>query len=50
MIHKIIRIRQQYCLKLPDTIIAAMTIHCSASLITADQEFSKVNVLTVVNW
>lgn len=50
LIHKIIEIRQQYSLKLPDAIIAAMTIHCSASLITADQEFAKVNVLTVVNW
>lgn len=50
LIHKIMEIRQQYRLKLPDVIIAAMTIHHSASLITADREFAKVNVLTVANW
>ena len=50
LIHKIIEIRQQYRLKLPDVIIAAVTIHRSASLITADQEFARVNVLTVVSW
>lgn len=50
LINRIIEVRQQYRLKLPDAIIAAIAIHNSASLITADQEFVKVNMLTVVNW
>ncbi|MEH1925947.1 type II toxin-antitoxin system VapC family toxin [Nostoc sp.] len=50
LIEKIIEIRQQYRLKLPDAVIAAMTIQNSASLVTADQEFAKVTVLTVINW
>lgn len=50
LIEKIIEIRQQYRLKLPDAIIAAMAIQNSASLVTADQEFAKVTVLTVINW
>ncbi|AOY79938.1 type II toxin-antitoxin system VapC family toxin [Moorena producens JHB] len=37
LIEKIIEIRQQYRLKLPDAIIAAMAIQNSASLVTADQ-------------
>ncbi|HYW21867.1 MAG TPA: type II toxin-antitoxin system VapC family toxin [Nodularia sp. (in: cyanobacteria)] len=50
LIEKIIEIRQQYRLKLPDAVIAAMAIQNSASLITADQEFAKVTILTVVTW
>ncbi len=50
LIKKIIEIRQQYRLKLPDAVIAAMTIQNSASLVTADLEFTKVTILTVVNW
>ncbi|WP_392531447.1 type II toxin-antitoxin system VapC family toxin [Nostoc sp. C117] len=50
LIKKIIEIRQQYRLKLPDAVIAAMTIQNSASLVTADLEFAKVTILTVVNW
>ncbi|UKO97335.1 PIN domain-containing protein [Nostoc sp. UHCC 0870] len=50
LIEKIIEIRQQYRLKLPDAIIAAMTINNSASLVTADREFAKVTILTVINW
>jgi hypothetical protein len=50
LIHRIIEIRQQHRLKLPDAVIAAMTIHHSASLVTADQEFSKVNSLSVIHW
>ncbi|MEH2313521.1 PIN domain-containing protein [Nostoc sp.] len=49
-IEKIIEIRQQFRLKLPDAIIAAMAIQNSASLVTADQEFAKITVLTVINW
>ena len=50
LIEKIREIRQQFRLKLPDAIIAAMAIQNSASVVTADQEFAKVNVLTVINW
>jgi hypothetical protein len=50
LIKKIIEIRQQYRLKLPDAIIAAMAIQNSASLVTADEEFAKVTILTVMNW
>jgi tRNA(fMet)-specific endonuclease VapC len=50
LIERIIEIRQQYRLKLPDAVIAAMAIQNSASLITADQEFAKVKILTVVTW
>ncbi|NDJ16894.1 type II toxin-antitoxin system VapC family toxin [Myxacorys almedinensis] len=50
LIDKVIEVRQQYRLKLPDAIVAAIAIHSSAGLITADQEFMKVDVLTVVNW
>lgn len=49
-IEKIVEIRQQYRLKLPDAIIAAMAIQNSASLVTVDREFGKVTNLTVVNW
>ncbi len=49
LIEKIIEIRQQYRLKLPDAVIAAMTIQNSASLVTADLEFAKVTILTVIN-
>ncbi|MDZ8228089.1 PIN domain-containing protein [Nostoc sp. ChiVER01] len=50
LIKKIIEIRQQYRLKLPDAIIAAMAIQNSASLVTANQEFAKVTILTAINW
>lgn len=50
LIDKIIEIRQQYRLKLPDAIITAMAIQNSASLVTADQEFAKVTILTIINW
>ena len=50
LIREIIKVRQQYRLKLPDAVIAAMAVDRSASLITADQEFKKVSVLTVISW
>ncbi|MTJ09992.1 MULTISPECIES: type II toxin-antitoxin system VapC family toxin [unclassified Anabaena] len=50
LVEKIIEIRQQYRLKLPDAVIAAITIQNSASLVTADQEFAKINTLPVINW
>ncbi|GAA6615179.1 type II toxin-antitoxin system VapC family toxin [Scytonema sp. NUACC26] len=50
LIEKIIKIRQQYRLKLPDAVIAATVFHNSASLVTTDREFAKVTMLTVINW
>ncbi|WP_293155219.1 MULTISPECIES: type II toxin-antitoxin system VapC family toxin [unclassified Microcoleus] len=50
LIDKIIEIRQQHRLKLPDAVIAAMAIQNSATLVTADREFGKVTSLTVINW
>lgn len=50
LIEKIIEIRQQHRLKLPDAVIAAMAIQNSASLVTADREFAKVTILRVINW
>ena len=49
LIEKIIEIRQQHRLKLPDAVIAAMAIQNSATLVTADREFGKVTILTVIN-
>jgi tRNA(fMet)-specific endonuclease VapC len=46
----IISIRQQYRLKLPDAIIAAMAKQNSAKLITRDRIFEKITDLLVVNW
>ncbi|MDF5728119.1 MAG: type II toxin-antitoxin system VapC family toxin [Rhizonema sp. PD38] len=50
LIEKIIEVRLQYKLKLPDAVIAAMAIQNSASLVSADHEFAKVTMLTVINW
>ncbi|MEA5617040.1 type II toxin-antitoxin system VapC family toxin [Cronbergia sp. UHCC 0137] len=50
LLGNIIEIRQQYRLKLPDAVIAATTIQNSASLVTSDQEFAKINTLTVISW
>lgn len=50
LIEQIIIIRQQYCLKLPDAIIAAMAKQNSAKLITRDRIFEKITDLLVVNW
>ena len=50
LIERIIKIRQQYRLKLPDAIIAAIAIQNSANLVTADQAFAKVTSLTVMTW
>lgn len=50
LIDKIVEIRQQHRLKLPDAVIAAMAIQNSASVVTADREFAKVTILTVINW
>ena len=49
LIRMIVEIRQQYRLKLPDAIIAAIALYQSASLMTADQAFKKLNELTMVS-
>jgi predicted nucleic acid-binding protein len=50
LIEKIISVRQQHRLKLPDAIIAAMAMLKNAALVTADREFAKATDLTVINW
>ncbi len=50
LIESIIEIRQQYRLKLPDAMIAAIALQNSASLITKNQGFTKVRSLTVISW
>jgi tRNA(fMet)-specific endonuclease VapC len=50
LIEKIIQIRQDFRLKLPDAIIAATALQSAASLITADREFAKIPTLAVVGW
>lgn len=53
LIEKIIDIRQQYRLKLPDAAIAAiaaMATQNAANFVTADQEFAKAMTLTVTTW
>ena len=50
LIEKVIEIRQEHRLKLPDAVIAAIAIQNSASLVTADREFAKVTGLTIINW
>ncbi len=50
LIEKIIAVRQQHRLKLPDAVIAAMAMQKGAALVTADREFAKITALTVINW
>ena len=50
LINRIISIRQQYRLKLPDAIIAAMAKEQSAKLVTRDAQLSKIADLVIVNW
>ena len=46
----IIRMRQQYRLKLPDAIIAATALEYSATLVTADQQLQVVPELAVFDF
>ncbi|MGL5833177.1 MAG: type II toxin-antitoxin system VapC family toxin [Waterburya sp.] len=50
LIEQIISIRQQYRLKLPDAIIAAMVKQNSAKLVTRDRIFDKITDLLIANW
>jgi tRNA(fMet)-specific endonuclease VapC len=47
LIQEILTIRRTLSLKLPDAIIAATAIQQQASLVTADQDFSKVPQLSL---
>ena len=50
LIDRIIVIRQQYRLKLPDAIIVAMAKEKSAILVTRDIQLNRITDTTVVNW
>ncbi|MBE7440782.1 MAG: type II toxin-antitoxin system VapC family toxin [Spirochaetales bacterium] len=43
MIQECIRLRQQYGLKLPDALIAALAITTGADLVTADAKFNRLS-------
>lgn len=46
---KTIQLRQQYSLKIPDAIIAASAWDCGATLITNDQQLSKVSQIQILS-
>jgi predicted nucleic acid-binding protein len=48
--NKIIELRKNHKMKLPDAIIAASAITINASLVTADKGFAKIDSLTLINW
>ena len=50
LIEQIIFVRQQYRLKLPDAIIAAMAIQNSAKLVTRDVQLNRITELTIIDW
>ncbi|MUH01207.1 PIN domain-containing protein [Scytonema sp. UIC 10036] len=50
LIKRIINVRLQYRVKLPDAIIASTALQVGASLVTGDRELNKVTSLTIVNW
>ena len=50
LIESVIEIRQQYRLKLPDAMIAAIALQKTASLVTKDQGFTRVRDLTIISW
>jgi predicted nucleic acid-binding protein len=41
----VIRLKQQYALKIPDAIIAASALHYDIPFLTADKEFKKIKEL-----
>jgi len=50
LIELIIKLRQQYNLKLPDVIIAATAILYNADLITFDNQFRRIKELNVIDF
>jgi tRNA(fMet)-specific endonuclease VapC len=50
LIESVIEIRQQYRLKIPDAMIAAIALQKSASLVTKDQGFTRGRNLTIISW
>jgi len=50
LLDEIIRLRQQYHLKLPDTIIAGTAIFANAVLITGDKQLLKIRELKILDF
>ena len=50
LITRIISIRQEHRLKLPDAIIAAMARERSAKLVTRDVQLNRITDLIIVDW
>ncbi len=50
LINSIITIRQEYKLKLPDSIIAASAILNDAKLLTNDKDFKKIKALKTISY
>ena len=50
LIDRIIEIRQQYRLKLPDAIIVATARENLATLVTRDVQLSRLTDITVIDW
>ena len=50
LMDKVIEVRKNYHLKLPDAIIVASAITNNAVLISQDKELSKVKELSLNNW
>ena len=44
----VIRLKQKYILKIPDTIIAASALYYDIPLLTADKEFKKIKELEAI--
>ncbi|MDJ0596301.1 MAG: PIN domain-containing protein [Pleurocapsa sp. MO_226.B13] len=50
LLDRIILIRQQYRLKLPDAIIVAMAKEKSAKLVTRDVRLNRIDNLIILDW
>ena len=48
VLQRAVRVRQQFRLKTPDATIAATALEYDLTLITADQEFTRVSGLSVM--
>lgn len=48
LIDRIIQVRRQYSLKLPDAIIVATAFHYSAALVSEDQQLKNIPSLTTI--
>ena len=50
ILKRIISLRKEKALKLPDAIVAASAIILKADLFTADKGFSKIEELNIITW